>query len=244
MSRQECLICSRACTHQRGLYAIVWEEHLLCGECEAQMAYHLTTFEWEGIKITSMYEYTPFLEALLFQFKEGRDIVLAPLFLEKAQRWLDRTYQECTMVFAPSQTARTKQRGFFPLEELFASSTLPKVHAFEKVGTQAQKTLSKGKRALVKQSIRRNETPLPNHVVLVDDVMSTGATLKACYELLVEQGHQVEVFVIAVNKDENDCKKDIVFTENNYKALFFGKKALNFKVIAYIMKLCSCIRKA
>lgn len=63
-----------------------------------------------------LYEYNDFLERLWFRYKEQRDIVLAPIFLEEVRASFFSKYCVCGLC---SSEKKRLDRGFEPLKEIF-----------------------------------------------------------------------------------------------------------------------------
>lgn len=102
-------------------------------------------------------------------------------------------------------TAKSRQkRGYWPLQEFFRHVQLEEnaYHLLESVagrgssGTQSQKLRGKAARAAaVSGTLSRNTVlaPVIGHrpIVLLDDVLTTGATLAEAYRVLSKAGHEV-----------------------------------------------------
>lgn len=105
---------------------------------------------------------------------------------------------------APMHRARQRQRGFNQAEEIaeaislrtgipWSDSHLRKVRA-----TKSQRTLNRRQRLQNLKNAFSIIGPLPARVALVDDVMTTGATMNTLASLLKAQGvDEVQVWVMA-----------------------------------------------
>jgi competence protein ComFC len=104
----------------------------LCGACRKQLIELWTTVTVLDMRVTSIYLYTPFFENLIFQFKDAKDLPLAPLFLKPytyALRWRLRHH---VVVTVPSSPKRTAARGFVPVVSLFNAIGVNVLQPFEK----------------------------------------------------------------------------------------------------------------
>lgn len=153
-----------------------------------------------GLKVDALYLYTPFFENLIFQFKESNDLPLAKLFLSPVQRVLRHRFRNHVVVAVPSSPKRTAQRGFVPIVELFKAIGIPVLHPFEKDEVK-QSQRSAQTRTRISRSIRLIdlESVRGKSVVLVDDVCTTGHSLKACVDLLKPVAQEVSCWVVALH---------------------------------------------
>ncbi len=150
--------------------------------------------------VEALYLYTPFFENLIYQFKEAKDLPLAPLFLSPYRSALRRQFKNKVIVAVPSSPKRTAQRGYVPIAELFKSIGIPVLHPFEKDEIK-QSQRSAQTRARIAKHIRlaNVEAVRGKSVVIVDDVCTTGHSLHACLELLKPEAKDVSCWVIALH---------------------------------------------
>jgi predicted amidophosphoribosyltransferase len=153
-----------------------------------------------GLKVFSLYHYTTEFEAFIYQFKESFDIALAPIFIYPFRRQLNHQYLHHLGMYAPSSLEKTKQRGFLPLEYLYQDLKIDKHIYFSKENVN-QKDQDIHQRLLIHQSIRYCGPKLshPSRIVLLDDVITTGATLHAMYDQLKHQNTQISACVLAIH---------------------------------------------
>ncbi|HVJ37669.1 MAG TPA: phosphoribosyltransferase family protein, partial [Stenotrophomonas sp.] len=107
------------------------------------------------------------------------------------------------LVPIPLHTGRLRARGYDQAAEL----TRPLSHALRqpwrfalrrRVATQAQSTLQATARRRNVHGVFDSVAPVPPHVVLVDDVMTTGATLRSAARTLRQAGaSRVDAWVCA-----------------------------------------------
>ncbi len=149
------------------------------------------------------------LDLLEARFKFGRDLaagrVLAQLMLEQARR--ETTLQMPQLLLCvPLHPHRLRERGYNQALELARplarALQIPiEAHALQRQRpTRAQTGLdAKARRRNLRDAFSlRAEHGLPAHVAIVDDVMTTGSTLRECARVLRRGGvERVDVWALA-----------------------------------------------
>lgn len=154
------------------------------------------------------YRYAYPLDQLVTRFKFGRDLaagrVLQELWMAAAKD--TPPVLPALLVAIPLHTSRLRERGYNQALELAkplaAMLGLPLAHdlLIRHRATQAQTGLDlKTRSRNVKDAFVVNlNIDLPEHVVLLDDVMTTGATLRECARTLRRAGvARVDVWALA-----------------------------------------------
>lgn len=110
------------------------------------------------------------------------------------------------VTFVPRKPIRKRIFGHDQAEELAKAIKrrygIPVIYTFERIGGRQQKTLSARERFLNIKGRYRLRSDIPNkkynRILLVDDLCTTGATVKACAKLLRESiSREVGIMVIA-----------------------------------------------
>ena len=174
-----CLIC----LEQLDPLAQICMEDCICLNCQKQFKLHKTSYWIHQKKWYVYYEYNDFLERLWFRYKEQRDIALAPIFLKDID--LSFFYKYCVCGLCSSEQKRM-ERGFEPLKELFEVQSIPFYSPLYKSENWKQNKLIEEKRNQISTILKKKEQyPLKNKkICLVDDMCTTGASLKAASDLL------------------------------------------------------------
>lgn len=182
-----CLICLKPYIPQ-GFSSL--HESPVCCDCERSLKWEISKRTIAGIKGECLGFYEGELQRLLVQYKERKDIVLSSVFLYKFKVYLKIKYSNYTFVPLPSSDRSKKQRGFSSLEEILLSSGLKIVDCLAKVDSTDQKNLNHLERLTRKNFIKFCSTKdiVGKNIVLFDDVISTGATIKSAYNSLKNVG--------------------------------------------------------
>lgn len=165
-----------------------------------------------------VYEYNEFLESMLFQMKEGRDIALAPVFFHDVMKQISKKFRHYVVVRMPSAKEKTMERGFHPLQEMLKSCTLQQIDPFYKTSNHKQSLQSIEHRKIITQVMQKKpDVNLPNRkLLLIDDVCTSGATLRHALHLLHDHKQKIEIITLSAHplflqecKERNFYKRGI-----------------------------------
>ncbi len=177
---------------------------LLCRTCYQQLEWHHRVESWQGFQIESFFEYGPTFQKMIHQFKSNLDIELGSVFLNQHTTYLKCKYWQSTFVLAPTHAQDLWIRGFHPLIEIFKKVSLPMISLIEKSRPYKQSDQHGSERQQIHTVLRlKKEIMIPKQICLVDDVMTTGETLKAMISLLKPiSSKRLKILVLARKKQE------------------------------------------
>ena len=166
--------------------AFSFSKRFICQECFKQLEVIYKKFKLDGIKIVALYSYNDFFRSLLYKFKACHDYELKSVFLDRFRQELKLKYWNYTLVCIPSNETEDEKRGFNHVEEAFKELGLPIKKVLYKNKSYKKSDRSKEERKLVKEalSIRNSECLTGRNILIVDDVMTTGETLKCAINLI------------------------------------------------------------
>lgn len=147
----------------------------------------------DKIPIYSLYRYDQEFSRLLIQYKEARDVVLAPVFLSGHIFELRKRYWNKAKILMPSSQEKIKERGFNHLSLMYQDVFNNLESPYIKLSTRKQVGLSKSQRADIHFDLKQGVTS--KSVVLLDDVITTGSTFKEAIRLLPNK--KIQCFSIA-----------------------------------------------
>lgn len=193
---------------QNNFIFLAKHEYFLCNSCLKEKITHFQRFKVNGVKAYSIYDYNEYIQDNLFKFKGCGDYELRKLFLhpfEREMRWFFKGY---SIVCAPSYYLDDEVRGFNHVEEIFKRLNLPIIKVLEKTKDIKQVDVSAEERKNIKRYLKVNniEQIFNKKILLVDDVITTGSTLKAAIELLkLGKPKSIKILVIAktINSKQN-----------------------------------------
>lgn len=194
-----CLICMKDSDEGKNVFEYFKEETFLCGNCLHKCIPFPHIYEYEGLRIKTLYIYNDFMESILFQFKEGKDIALKHIFYTLIKQKDFDKYKGYTIVYMPSSDIKNKERNFFALAEIYNHISLPKQNLLIKTKDIKQSLQTVENRKKIKNHIKLVK-PLPTTpILLVDDVLTTGSTLISAYQLMKQHTYKIEAIVLCVH---------------------------------------------
>jgi ComF family protein len=165
----------------------------------------METFKVGEFSARALYAYNEAVRSLLFQFKACGDIELAPVFIAYQAPLLRLFYQGYILVPAPSYEAKNDSRGFNHVEEMFKPLRLPLLKALKKTSDVKQASLNFAERQKIGERLAFCEdvSVAGKKILFVDDLITTGATAKACCTLLKEHGaKKVRILAMGHTKEK------------------------------------------
>lgn len=162
----------------------------LCSHCLSELHPIMETFNVGEFSARVLYAYNEAVRSLLFQFKACGDIELSSVFISYQAPLLRLLYHGYTLVPAPSYEAKNEVRGFNHVEEMFRPLHLPLLKALKKTSDVKQASLNFADRQKIGEHLAFCDgvSVVGKKILFVDDLITTGATARACCALLKEHG--------------------------------------------------------
>lgn len=192
------------------LLELFQKDDLLCGYCRKRLTPLKKEVPVQDFSVYALYLYDEQFEQWIYQVKEAKDVTLAPVFLHPYLKHLKKRIAGKTVVMVPSSVKKTKQRGFEVLPALYQGLGVELSCPFEKDDVkQSQRNASQ--RSRIKNHIRLIDKTLilDKDVVLIDDVCTTGHTLKTCLDLIKPYAKTVSVVVLALHSDNLNSSSSV-----------------------------------
>lgn len=188
---QQCKICSRPLSDLNALFI----ENEICNDCNRWEK----DSTWSGVleSNTSLFLYNDFLKEVIARYKYRGDYMLAgafSLFFPK------NMVKGKVVVPIPLSEERLYERGFNQAEALLACAKIPSTACLKRIHSEKQSKKSREQRLEQTTifSIVNKELVNAQNILLVDDIYTTGATLRSAAKVLKEAGAKsVTSFTIA-----------------------------------------------
>jgi predicted amidophosphoribosyltransferase len=151
------------------------------------------------LKVRALYQYNEFYQKIIVQYKEFGDEALADIIIYPQKNKLHKQYQGYTVVGVPSSKSKYEQRGFSHVEKMFRLLGLEYREIFSKDEFIQKQQIYRNRSAIAKHITLPIDPKIKGPILLVDDLVTTGASLLTCYHLLSASGYQVDALVAAVS---------------------------------------------
>lgn len=212
LAPQRCVICGRyACFDELPVckYCLHIFNSIITEKCEkcGKSGLYCNCYKNDSIKYLFSYANEFFTHGLIYYVKCYFDVRFMDFLVEQMFYTLGidpKNYNAVT--FVPRKPLRKRRYGVDQAEQLARAIErrfgIPIIYTLERIGGRQQKTLPAKERFLNIKGRYRLRSDIPNkkynRILLVDDLCTTGATVKACAKLLRESiSREVGIIVIA-----------------------------------------------
>lgn len=206
MQTQNCKVCFNEIRDTS--FHHLFNNSTICSKCLDKFHPRFKEFTFESVKVLSIYEYKDTIKEKLFIFKGCFDYELYSTFLNIYENELKIKYTGFHIVFVPSTKESDEKRGFNHVKEMFKFLNLPTIDLLKKVGNDKQANSSYQERKEIgKHIVLTKKIDLSGKkVLIVDDVITTGATLKASINL-IKSLNPKKIEILTMAKREFDYSK-------------------------------------
>ena len=173
----------------------------ICAKCQAEFEPRFISFDVNGYKALAIYEYTAYIKNLIYLYKGCFDYELKEVFLNLYYKEIKMRFSGFKIIPIPSYIEDDKKRGFNHVAEAFKNLGLDVLPIIEKTAHFKQAEHKAKKRSEISKYLTIKEpVSLKNkRVLLVDDIYTTGSTMKAAINL-VEKLNPKEIRVLVLAK--------------------------------------------
>lgn len=170
----------------------LWDEiifnHEICAQCKKKYPLRLKRIKTaSGIKVWGLFVYDEAMRDFLIRYKKIGDKKAGKLMMSRFYLISILLRKHFIAVGVPSPQSNEEKRGFSASETLLEAWAIPVAKKLiQNRSTQAQKNRNKEERQKIHQFFNlKSGDPIRNrNVLLFDDVLTSGASLKAAHDLL------------------------------------------------------------
>jgi len=185
---------ARVCSHCG--YPLISEKDI-CMRCRTKKDFFVLN--------RSLYIYDESAKELLIQYKIFQRKEAAPFLASELYLLMKENSLDFPVIPVPCSPKKKKKRSWDQVElvcnYLHKNHKMEIVKALKRVDSESQKHLNKEMRSKnLKDKIQVTKVKIPENCILLDDVITTGATLNECARVLLEHGAK-KVFAITIAYD-------------------------------------------
>ncbi len=164
----------------------------ICSECSR---WETTEFAGAVDSGKSLYHYNEAMKDFFHQYKFLQDVILAEVFAEEVAKEVKKT--KAVAVPIPMNPEKLKKRTFAQVDSMLDAGRVDYIHLLHKnEETQGEKT--KEERLNTRGLFQLNGKAVPKNIVLVDDMYTTGTTLRLAAKLLKDAGAETVTFIALI----------------------------------------------
>ena len=185
---------------KNSLFSLFFARNSLCLRCFRELKPSFFRWKIGSIQATAIYPYEQEFQTHLYLYKGCGDIELAPTFLCRVRFLLQLRYFNYHLVYVPSHPNHIEKRGFDHVPLIFKGIGKSVNCPIEKTKDVKQADLSKQQRKNIGQYMRLTggKSLMGKRILLVDDVYTTGSSIKSCIRLLKRlKPKSISVLVLA-----------------------------------------------
>ncbi|MER0123737.1 ComF family protein [Streptococcus sp. ZJ93] len=207
-----CLLCQQVLKKRilfSDLLLLKREEEGICTECQEKFspisARHCPTCFKEGeetncsdclywaskgleVAHESLYRYNTQMAEYISQYKFIGDYLLRTVFAAELHQYF-KNKTDYTLVPIPISEKRMAERGFNQVTGLLSAAGLSFVDLLQKEETKKQSEKNRTERLASKQPFAiATHMDVPEKIILIDDIYTTGATIQLARQILMKNG--------------------------------------------------------
>jgi competence protein ComFC len=202
ISTNNCLIC--ASKVESSLNNLLTSNTKICDSCLTKLEPRIKYIKVDGVKGIVLLNYNEFVKTVILQIKANYDLELAKHILVPFKNLILENFSKYVLVPIPSTHKSNLKRGFNHVEAIFSSLGLPITPILEKTSNYKQSNSKFNDRFEISKNIKlKINQDISSHIVIVDDIITSRSSLKACINILRQNNVKKITFIIVAN----NCRK-------------------------------------
>lgn len=182
-------------------------KYIICQKCFSQFDIRWKKIKFNKISTLIIYHYNEFFKSNLYLFKGCYDYQMKDIFLDRFINELKLRYIGYKIVCVPSNDEDNLIRGFNHVKEIFLSLNKKFIDCLYKKSSFKQSNRNKSQRGnVIKEiGIKDGELIRNQKILLVDDVITTGNTIKTCSDLILKfNPKKLKILILSKNFENNE----------------------------------------
>jgi competence protein ComFC len=193
-------------------HSLINSEVMICDDCLYYAKPIFKDFRIDGVKGLAIYEYNSYIRSKMFTYKICEDYELKDFFLAPYKLEFSLLYFGYIVVPIPSYKLDDERRGYNHVIEIFKCLKLQMITCLIKTEDIKQKLLNYDERQEIGKHFKFDSSfNIKNKkILLVDDVITTGASMKAAIKILKENGaKKIKILSICKRELSDEEKKHL-----------------------------------
>ena len=181
----------------------------ICKNCQKELDSKFISFKVDSYHALAIYDYSEFIRQQIYLFKGCYDYEMKDVFLNLFIKELRIRYKGYKVIPVPSYKEDNLIRGFNHVLEVFKDLNLEMLEIVEKTAHFKQASHGAKKRKQIRKHLKLNtkEDMSKNKLLIVDDIYTTGSTIRATISLLEKLNPKdIKVLVLAKTKNKESQK--------------------------------------
>lgn len=190
-----CLLCNHDLHERQSWKSLLTTSfpRTICHTCENKFE----KIKFKEDYVFSLYDYNEPMKEYLHRYKFMKDVILAKVFRKEIFQVLKNRKE--IIVPIPIHPIKKNERTFSHVDELLKASNISFRHVLEKKNNDVQGEKNREERINTPQlfKLQKNADIYNKDILLVDDIYTTGTTIKHARNVLLEAGaHSVIAFTL------------------------------------------------
>ncbi|MDO4199109.1 MAG: phosphoribosyltransferase family protein [Erysipelotrichaceae bacterium] len=205
----KCLYCDKTIVKQ-SFRSLFIKEDPLCYECREKLGFRVRHLKIDDIDVEYLYDYRSIFSSILLQYKECLDEALSVVFAYEMEDYIFFKYHGYKLCYVPSSDIKMDKRGFHPMKMILNNVKIKEVEVINMIEQCTQENKNSTERKKMEHNFVY-DGPIEERVLIVDDVLTSGSTIKGVYNALKPYCREIKVLVMASAMQdektlkENDC---------------------------------------
>lgn len=186
----------------------VHNEYSLCDKCLSELKPIENSAEYEKITVFSCYEYADLTKKIVVAYKDGNRTFLSEYMAKAMAKLFVESIKNCDVFcYVPSYSVTLRKRGYDAMKnvamffnELVNIELLQEIKRVQHNKDQTKLNISQRKQFVLDNFVVSEGSYCDKTVLILDDLVTSGATLNECAKELIINGKAKRVIALTFAK--------------------------------------------